>query len=423
MIETRLLGDEVPTPLQPRLGMLLKGRENALFRPVTALLARELGRIRGQAVPVAETNSWTSKTAVNDDEMGVDSLALLELVAAINRIFLLHRTGVEDYLLIHRQLGEWCEIIANGFRQLPDAEPEQIVFETSGSTGVPKQIVHSVEDLVEEVSTHPQIFGEVSRAVAQVPAHHIYGFLFTVLSPLVNDWLVLDLASKSPGALAREGHAGDLIIGTPFTWGLHLKSGASIPAGCTGVTSTAPAPSELWPQVQQSGLGRLVEVYGSTETLGVGLRDAPDAPFEFLPHVRPVERSGDTIPVTQLTRRVIEPPDQIKSISEDSFQVLGRKDSAIQIGGVNVFTNYVEQVLRTAPGVARVAVRQTNDRANRRLKAFIVPEDIRWASHHDEFKRRVAKFALENLSDPERPVSYRIGEDFPVSIEPKRKLL
>ena len=195
--------DDVEAPL-PRLADLLAGNEILLMRPLVEIISREISRQRGKPVQADEIAGWTERTTVEDNDLGVDSLARLELVASVNQAFQLHRTGVEDYLLLHRSLGDWCRIISEGFRQLPPGEREEIAFVTSGSTGVSKMIVHDVADLIAEAIGHAQLFAGTSRVLAAVPSNHIYGFLFTVLLPRIHSWSVLDLTRRAPGALARE---------------------------------------------------------------------------------------------------------------------------------------------------------------------------------------------------------------------------
>lgn len=397
----------------PRLGTLLSGNETALFRPLVGVIAREIGRQRKRSLPPADVAGWTPETSVDEDSLGVDSLARLEIVAAVNKMFQLSRTGVEDYLLVHRSLAEWCEIIAAGYGHLPETEPERITFETSGSTGVPKVIEHNISDMIEEVSRHPDEFGPVSRVVTMVPSHHIYGFLFTVLSPLVNGWDVLDLSHKGPSAIARSGQAGDLVIGTPFTWDLVAKSGVQAPKGCTAVTSTAPAPPDLWPKLAAIGVDRLIEVYGATETLGIGTRAAPDAPFALMSHLLLEPHMDDGVAVARESGRRICPPDRISWAGPSTFHVLGRHDDAVQVGGINVFPDRVRSVLKATPGVADVAIRLDGSGASARLKAFIVPADITALNAPSALESKVRAHSAAHLSDPERPAAITLGHEVP----------
>ncbi|MEM8595060.1 MAG: 4-coumarate--CoA ligase [Pseudomonadota bacterium] len=404
-----------PAPLStaPRLGTLLKGRETALLRPLRGLIAAELGRQRGRPVPIEETTSWTEETIVDEHALGVDSLARLELVSLLNRIFHLHRTGLEDYLLVHRSLRDWCEIIAEGFRQLPQDEPERMSFETSGSTGTPKIVVHDLAELIAEAVTHPEVFEGTHRVVVLVPAHHIYGFLFSVVSPLLHDWPVLDLAHRAPGALAREGLAQDLVVGTPFVWNLVLRSQARLAPGLSGVSSTAPAPPTLWSDLGKAGLTRLIEIYGSTETLGIGWRSGPQDAFELLPHLAPAPERAAAIAVTRASKRALVAPDHVDRVEGNRFHLRGRRDGAVQVGGINVFPAHVQSILAKAPGVSEAAVRLDDKGAGARLKAFIVPDQDLDGVDHQALEHGLRVHASKHLSNPERPAVYRFGAALP----------
>jgi 4-coumarate--CoA ligase len=71
---------------------------------------------------------------LGSDGRGTDSLELVSLATALVEALHLHRSGIEDYLLARRTLGEWIEICAGGLARFDGA----LTFCTSGSTGKPK---------------------------------------------------------------------------------------------------------------------------------------------------------------------------------------------------------------------------------------------------------------------------------------------
>ena len=68
-----------------------------------------------------------------------------------------------------------------------------------------------------------------------------------------------------------ELRAGDLVVGYPDFWRAIARAGRALPGGVIGITSTAPCPADVAGDLQSLGLDTLVELYGSSETAGVGV--------------------------------------------------------------------------------------------------------------------------------------------------------
>ena len=66
---------------------------------------------RNAPVPAHVHNGWDRSTDLGPDGRGLDSLALLEVVARVNQIFALHTTGVEDYMFVRPTLGDWTDLL------------------------------------------------------------------------------------------------------------------------------------------------------------------------------------------------------------------------------------------------------------------------------------------------------------------------
>jgi 4-coumarate--CoA ligase (photoactive yellow protein activation family) len=220
---------------------------------------------------------------IGEDELGIDSLMLLDLVGVITRYFCLGDSGAEDLLLVHRTLGGWGRIVLAHFDRI--GAGARIGFETSGSTGTPKHVMHTRSALeAETAESLGGILGELAadaRILSSVPPRHIYGFLWSVLLPERAGCDAIELHRSAGEALFRNCRPGDVVIGTPFTWERAAGQGCRLPAGVTGVTSAGPSTAATWAAGRHLGLRRLVEIYGSTETGGVGWREAWDSPYRL----------------------------------------------------------------------------------------------------------------------------------------------
>ena len=214
------------------------------------------------------------------DGAALDSLELLTAAGRVNEFFHLHETGVEDMLLRKRELRDWAEIAGAALGEGVSG----VTFSTSGTTGRPKRVTHSWESLEQEISFLGNVLEGRRRVISTVPAHHIYGFLFTVLLPEHIDVPVLSFTWEELGELSAGAQAGDLLVSHPALWRYLSRSVGDWPDGVWGTSSTAPLPPNIHRDLTAAGLERLWEIYGSTETAGVGLRSAPDAPFELFPY-------------------------------------------------------------------------------------------------------------------------------------------
>lgn len=342
---------------------------------------------------------------IGEEDLGLDSLARLDVVGAVCRFFCLDDSGTEDLLLVHRDLDDWVRIVDAHIERLGDGI--RIGFETSGSTGTPKRVLHDARDLDAEVAEvlRTVVVGPspLARVLSAVPPRHIYGFLWSVLLPERAGVEVLELHRSTGAALFRHCRPGDLVIGTPFTWERAAQSGGRVPSGITGVTSAAPSTAATWGGARRMGLDRLVEVYGSTETGGIGWREAPDLPFQLSDRV---ERCGQALRRRSCgTRLALQ--DRLEWRGQDRFVVAGRLDDVVQVAGTNVSTAKVAEVLGTVSGVAEVAVRLDGSR----LRALVVPEAP--DGPIDMLEDSLRALAMTALDPPARPDRYQFAPALP----------
>jgi long-chain acyl-CoA synthetase len=396
------------------------GLEAALARFLTGLVETELARLRpGRPVPVV--------TAHHDlvQDLGADSLELMALTAAIAEVLQLPQAGLLDPLLADTRLAHWTNMIAGALDQL---RPETLVFRTSGSAGPPKPCVQLLASLWQEVSALAVLLPARTRIVSAVPAHHIYGFLFTVLLPAALGQRgeesaalpVIDVRSRVAAGVLQDTRTGDLVIGHPAWWQAALPGASRMAADVTGVTSTAPCPDALALDLAAAGLARLLQVYGSSETAGVGWRDAPAAPYTLLPYwhraetvdaAAEAEQEQEQAPALirtmadgSLSRYLLQ--DRLAWQDSTRFVPSGRRDDAVQVGGVNVYPARVAEVLRQHPGVRDAAVRLMRPDEGSRLKAFVVGEG-------EHLVPLLEAWAAGRLAVAERPASFTVGAALP----------
>lgn len=386
-----------------------------LVRVVSDLLGGELALMRpGQPRPALP---WPPGFDLAAD-LGADSLELLGLATAMEQVLAIGCIG-EDRVLANPRLDAWVDAVSAGLAGAT-GKVERMVFRTSGSSGAPKDCPHALAELEREASVLAGLFAGTRRVVSLVASHHIYGFLFTVLLPRalgLDPSNVHDLRGASPGAVARRLLPGDLVVGFPDFWRTFAPVAGSLPRGITGVSSTAPCPDEVARAVQAAGIERLLQVYGSSETAGIGWRDGPDEDYCLFPYWR----RGETNPegAQTLTRQMADGgslrvalQDKLEWQGLDRFRPAGRVDQAVQVGGINVFPAYVADVLRLHPQVGEASVRLMRPDEGRRLKAFVVPREGA-ACDADTLRTELTAWIAQRLPAPERPAAYSFGPALP----------
>jgi 4-coumarate--CoA ligase (photoactive yellow protein activation family) len=401
--------------------------EDALRRVVTDLLAAELAQMRPGRPP--SPASWAPDTQFVRD-LGADSLELMGLGTALAEALHLQRGGIDEQLLARPCVGDWIASARAGLEACSladtDVDAPVLTFRTSGSSGSPKRCTHALATLQQEIDALAPLLPGRRRILSAVPSHHIYGFLFTVLLPRrlagtsavepgvrrepVEPVEVVDVRRAGPAALASMARPGDLVVAHPGWW----EAAASVTPACgadiVGVTSTAPCPDALADTLAAAGL-RLLQVYGSSETAGVGWRDRADEPFALLPYwTRTDDAASLARRLPDGTTRRCPLQDRLDWSGATYFLPAGRIDDAVQVGGTNVFPAYVADVLALHPQVREAAVRLMRPDEGRRLKAYIVP---RSDADVDALRSDLPGWIAERLTAPERPVAWTFGPRLP----------
>jgi len=377
----------------------------ALEHVVRDLVAAELAAARpGRHLPPSA--SWTPGIDLAAD-LGADSLDLMGAATSLADLLGFDRAGMGDALLAHTRLADW---IAAAHASL-DLDAGALTFRTSGSSGAPKRCTHRLDSLWREVDALAQLVPGRRRVWSAVPAHHIYGFLFTVLLPQADGvpLAVSDLRGASPAVLASSLAPGDLVVAHPDFWGQVAALAPAFPPDVTGVSSGAPCPDATALALAAGSL-RLLQVYGSSETAGVGWRDAAAAPYRLLPYWRraDAENTIERTVADGIERHALQ--DRLDWIDDRRFLPNGRIDQAVQVGGTNVYPAYVAEVLAMHPEVRDCVVRPMRPDEGTRLKAFVVATD---GVAPAALRAELAGWIAARLGPPERPAAFSFGPALP----------
>jgi 4-coumarate--CoA ligase len=226
---------------------------------------------------------------------------------------------------------------------------------------------------------------------------------------------VLDLAGLPPIGLGNRLAPGDVVIGFPDWWRAALRATSQWPEGVIGISSTAPCPPDLSDACLQAGLHRLLHVYGSSETAGIGWREWPEQAYTLFPHWQRVaeqpqalQRAGwpaaDAMQTVTLQDEMQWQPDNPRCFTPGA-----RVDGAVQVGGVNVHLGLVHARMAQLPGVQDISLRLTTVQGQPRLKAFVVPT----AQAPADLSEQLLAWARRHLAPAARPVHITLGQALP----------
>lgn len=168
-----------------------------------------------------------------------------------------------------------------------------LAFHSSGSTGIPVRSRHSLASMAEEGRVLAPFFASARRIVSVMPAHHIFGFMHSLWLAKFLGIPVLFTAPLPVAGFFASLREGDVVMGFPFFWQSVLSvlrqegNGLRLPSGVAGVTATGPCPDWVIAGLRAkdaeggAALASMQEIYGSTETNGIGIRHEGEAWYEL----------------------------------------------------------------------------------------------------------------------------------------------
>ncbi|MBO9515046.1 MAG: acyl-CoA synthetase [Variovorax sp.] len=240
---------------------------------------------------------------------------------------------------------------------------------TSGSTGAPQPHAKRWGTLVGNISAAVQrlssLLGRPSLSgltlVATVPVQHSYGLESTVLLALLGGaafdsgrpFFPADVAK----ALASVPRPRALVT-TPFHLKTLLLSGIELPPVDLILSATAPLSPQLAAQAEQATGGKLIEIYGSTETGQVATRQPTQSEVwqtfgEIRVH-RELDAGGNErfVFAGDFVSEPTPMADILELADDRRFRLLGRANDLIHVAGRRSSLGYLNHHLNSIPGVA-----------------------------------------------------------------------
>lgn len=310
---------------------------------------------------VGNTSRYQLTDADFKDDLGLDSMEIMELAAHVNAFFNIFENPQPAYLLSSTRLQDWVQMVEESLQQ----STTRLSFQTSGTTGSAKIIQHELIFLERELATLQLLFPNIKEIITFVPSYTIYGFLFTIGLPQR-----LSIPVVFPSAVDwTKVSSSSLVVGTPFHWRLLSQSFTAASQRFSGVSAAATLDPELYAQVLKTV--NLTEIYGSTETGGVGWRTNGKEAFTLFPFWDLHKQLDDFILVDQDYQRQYELMDEISLTAKNHFTVHSRKDKKVNIAGILVDLSDVCSRIEQLPNIATCKLDAKNQEGEIRLQAFI----------------------------------------------------
>jgi acyl-CoA synthetase (AMP-forming)/AMP-acid ligase II len=343
------------------------------------------------------------------------------------------QAGAGRIALTTEELGELADTDGPTAPLRPGRTSRQVIM-TSGTTGAPRGAARSgatVEDAVAALSRIPLRAQETT--VIAAPVFHAWGLGHLSLAMLLGSTVVLQRRFDPDAVLAAvEQHRATALVVVPVMLDRLLEAAEKTSYDTSSLRILASSGSALPAGLAQRVLERfgpaLYNLYGSTEVAyaavatpqdlladpgtagkpphGVALRIVDDKGKDVAPgevgtiYVGSGMSFGGYTDGSDKDRLdgLVSTGDLGRFDEAGRLTVLGRDDDMVVIGGENVYPGQVEDVLRSSPDVADVAVVDEEDpRYGVRLVAHVVPAGgapVDETALQDLVRSRLARYAV-----------------------------
>lgn len=295
------------------------------------------------------------------------------------------RLAAEDFLQEH---GSGTSRPCAQFPPVPAGTQPAIIFCTAGTTGRPKLVVRSHENLLANAANVAERLAlqPGSRTLAVVPFYHANGFSNCLLLPLLSGSSIFLMRRFEPESLAMlvEQKQIEVLMGSPFIYEQLVEAGKGVYGSVhTALTSGAPLPPRVEQECRQHLGLRVRQLYGSSETGTIAIqpnRDGQPAGSVGVPLSRveirilgpnrlplPAGTSGE---IAVRSPAVMSGYWESGGLSRTGFQgdffmtgdlgfltgegelvLQGRAKPVINVGGIKVDPEEIARVIREIPGV------------------------------------------------------------------------
>ncbi|MDZ7629619.1 MAG: hypothetical protein U5J99_14555 [Parvularculaceae bacterium] len=307
-----------------------------------ALFAEVLVNAFARQAGSAGRNGWGADDTLGEGGLELDDQERAACLARVERFFGAPAALTEA---APGTLGEVADLIGARI----NSRLEAFSFAAAGGRG--REFEHPADQIFGDGAALANLLYGRRRIVSLVAPHSLIGFSLSILAPNLLGLPAIDGRGRSPDELQSALTFGDAVVATPSLWRYLLAQGVKAPDNTMAVTFGEALSPELSAEIRKAGYGAQREIYGSTESGLVGWRDTPSDPFALFEFWR---RDGEGLvriaPSGEASS--VAPMDFMTWEGERRFRLAGRRDGAVQIGGVNAFPAEIAARIREHPAVA-----------------------------------------------------------------------
>jgi acyl-coenzyme A synthetase/AMP-(fatty) acid ligase len=245
-------------------------------------------------------------------------------------------------------------------------EEELLRLYTGGSTGEPQIWPKTGSNLFAEalfLADHFAVSG-ADRIVATISPYHVYGLLYSVLLPLVSGATVMAATPAYPEEIQQAVANGEatVLVSVPAHYRTLLGRSALGSTLRLAFSSAGVLACDDNRQFSRANPAGIVEVYGSTETGGIALRNRSRGEDHFTPYPTvtwQINREQLRIRSPYLSPTLTLAADgsyltgdRVEAWHGGGFTLKGRSDSIIKVAGKRVDLEEITTSIRQQPGVA-----------------------------------------------------------------------
>ena len=260
------------------------------------------------------------------------------------------------------------------------ADSTAMIGFTSGSTGQPKgfpkrwstvsaSTQRNADGIRNELKLAPD---SVAWVLATVPPQHMFGMELSILLPLVGGMAVHEGRPLFPADIAQalaEIPEPRVLVSTPVHLRAIVESQQQFPATALIVSATAPMDTALAQAVEAKLGGRLLEMFGSTETcVFANRRTAIEASWQPYAGVDLQPMPEGTLVNTAWFPSPIALQDIIEVQGDGRFVVRGRNTDLIEVAGKRASVADITRRLLAIEGVKDAVVFQPDPEAVARIR-------------------------------------------------------
>ena len=261
--------------------------------------------------------------------------------------------------------GEIAECTSHPPRPVMQPDAVWVYLFTGGSTGTPQIWSKSPRNLLLEAANLAEAFGigPGDIILASVPANHIYGLLYSVLLPLVSGARVSVRTPVYPNEIIQTALDTEATVLVSIPAHYRAMQPTTL---ANGRIHTAFSSAGALPEQDDLGFHHaagiaITEIYGSTETGGIAYRRRGAGisdlqPFEYVD----VRIEGERLLVRSdfLSAELpldsegfFSTADRVAPTHGPGFEILGRTDGIVKVGGKRVDLAGIRQAILTVDGV------------------------------------------------------------------------